>query len=120
MNGVPIARILGFEVRLHLSWLFIIAIVTVTVAGRLSNFQPTIDPLLRWAIGLFGSLGFMLTVIGHELAHAVAARRDGAENDVVVVHFIVSKPGSPLAASGSYSLASGDASTSKLQVAARV
>jgi Zn-dependent protease len=93
MNGVPIARVFGFEVRLHLSWLFIIAIVTVTVAGRLSTFQPTIDPLLSWAIGLFGSLGFMLTVIGHELAHAVAARRDGAETDVVVVHFI----GSPAA-----------------------
>ena len=41
MNGVPIARILGFEIRLHLSWLFIVAIVTVTVAGRLSAFQPT-------------------------------------------------------------------------------
>jgi Zn-dependent protease len=27
-------------------------------------------------------------VIGHELAHAVAARRDGAETDTVVVHFI--------------------------------
>jgi len=38
MNGVPVARILGFEVRLHLSWLFIVAIVTVTVAG---GFRPS-------------------------------------------------------------------------------
>jgi Zn-dependent protease len=88
MNGVPVARVLGFEVRLHLSWLFIVAIVTVTVAGRLSAFQPNIEPALSWAIGLLGSLGFMVTVIGHELAHAVAARRDGAETDTVVVHFI--------------------------------
>ncbi|TMF40648.1 MAG: CBS domain-containing protein [Chloroflexi bacterium] len=93
MNGVPVARILGFEVRLHLSWLFIVAIVTVTVAGRLSDYQPNIDPVVSWAIGLVGSLGFMLTVIGHELAHAVAARRDGAQGDAVVVHFI----GSPAA-----------------------
>jgi len=93
VNGVPIARILGFEVRLHLSWLFIVAIVTVTVAGRLSEFQPAIAPALSWAIGLVGSLGFMLTVVAHELAHALAARRDGAEGDVIVVHFI----GSPAA-----------------------
>jgi Zn-dependent protease len=88
MNGVPIARILGFEVRLHLSWLFIIAIVTVTVAGRLSAFQPDIEALVSWAVGLIGSLGFMATVVGHELAHAVAARRDGSESQTILVQFI--------------------------------
>ena len=78
MNGIPVARILGFEIRLHISWLFIVAIVTVTVAGRITQFQPEIDPVLTWAIGLIGSLGFLGTVIVHELAHAVVARRDGA------------------------------------------
>jgi Zn-dependent protease len=93
VNGIPIARILGFEVRLHLSWLFIIAIVTVTVAQRLTSFQPDIDQGLAWGIGLAGSIGFMVSVIAHELAHAVAARRDGSDVGVVVVHFI----GSPAA-----------------------
>jgi Zn-dependent protease len=88
MNGVPIARILGFEIRLHLSWLFIVAIVTVTVAGRLAEFQPEINPAVTWAIGLIGSLGFLVTVIAHELAHAVVARRDGATGTVLVVQFI--------------------------------
>ncbi len=93
MNGIPVARILGFEVRLHLSWLFIVAIVTVTVAERLSTFQPELVAPLSWVIGLAGSIGFMLTVILHELAHAVVARRDGTEGEVIVVHFI----GSPAA-----------------------
>ena len=88
MTGVPVARVLGFEIRLHLSWLFIVAIVTVTVAGRLTQFQPDIAPGISWAIGLAGSLGFMLTVVAHELAHAIVARRDGAEVSVIVVHFI--------------------------------
>jgi Zn-dependent protease len=93
LNGVAVARVLGFEVRLHVSWIFIVAIVTVTVAGRLSAFQTGIDPLVAWGIGLAGSLGFMLTVVAHELAHAFVARRDGAPSEVVVVHFI----GSPAA-----------------------
>ncbi|HEX2755779.1 MAG TPA: CBS domain-containing protein [Candidatus Limnocylindrales bacterium] len=92
MNGVPIARILGFEIRLHLSWLFIVAIITVTVASRLAQFQPEMDPALTWAIGLLGSLGFLATVIAHELAHAVVARRDGAVGRVLVVHFVGSAP----------------------------
>jgi Zn-dependent protease/predicted transcriptional regulator len=93
MNGVPVARILGFEVRLHISWLFIVAIVTVTVADRISVFQPQIDPAASWTIGFVGSLGFMFTAIAHELAHAIAARRDGAESEAIIVNFI----GSPAA-----------------------
>jgi Zn-dependent protease/predicted transcriptional regulator len=88
MNGVPIARILGFEIRLHVSWVFIVAIVTVTVAGRLTEFQPEISPAVTWVVGLIGSLGFLATVIAHELAHAVVARRDGATARVLVVHFV--------------------------------
>ena len=93
MNGVPIARIFGFEIRLHLSWVFIVAVVTVTVAGRLSEFQPEIAPAVSWGVGLVGSLGFMLTVVAHELGHAFMARRDGSESQTVVVQFI----GSPAA-----------------------
>lgn len=93
MNGVPVARVLGFEIRLHVSWIFIVAIITVTVAGRLNQFQPEVDGGISWVIGLIGSLGFMLTVIAHELAHAIVARRDGVTGSVLVVHFI----GSPAA-----------------------
>jgi len=92
MNGVPIARIAGFEIRLHLSWLFVVAIVTVTVASRLADYQPDVAQGVTWAIGLIASLGFLLTVIAHELAHALLARRDGATGSVLVVHFVGSTP----------------------------
>jgi Zn-dependent protease len=92
MNGVPIARIAGFEIRLHVSWLFVVAIVTVTVASKLTEFQPDVAPGITWAIGLIGSLGFLVTVIAHELAHAVVARRDGATGRVLIIHFVGSTP----------------------------
>ena len=94
VNGVPIARLLGFEIRLHLSWIFIVAIITATVGGQLAKLPPTADetPLpdatLAWAIGLAASLGFMLTVIAHELAHALVARRYGMKVTSISVHFI--------------------------------
>ena len=93
MNGIPIARVLGFEIRLPISWIFIVAIITVTVAGRLTPFLPTADPLVSWLVGLAASLAFLATVVAHELGHAVVARRDGAETTTLVVHFI----GSPAA-----------------------
>jgi Zn-dependent protease len=93
MNGIPVARVLGFEIRLPFSWVFIIAVITVTVATRLTPFLPNVDPMVSWVIGLVASLGFLVTVVVHELAHAVVARRDGAETTALVVHFI----GSPAA-----------------------
>jgi Zn-dependent protease len=88
MNGVPVARVLGFEVRLHVSWLFVIAIITVVVERRLVELQPDVAPAVNWLIGLLGALGFLVTVIAHELTRAVAARRDGATAKTVIVHFV--------------------------------
>jgi Zn-dependent protease/predicted transcriptional regulator len=93
VNGVPVARILGFEIRLPLSWVFIIAIITVTVASRLTPFLPGDSQTISWLVGVAASLVFLATVVVHELAHAVVARRDGADTTVLVVHFI----GSPAA-----------------------
>jgi Zn-dependent protease len=88
MNGVPIARLFGIEIRLHLSWIFIIAIITVTVGGRLGTLQPADDATLAWVIGAVASLGFLATVVAHELAHALVARRTGLPVDAISVHFI--------------------------------
>ena len=35
-GGIPIARIFGIEVRIHLSWVLILAIITVGVGGQLT------------------------------------------------------------------------------------
>lgn len=94
MNGVPIARLFGIEIRLHLSWIFIVAIITATVGSQLAKLPPTADetPLpdatLAWAIGLAASLVFMLTVIAHELAHALVERHFGMKVTSISVHFI--------------------------------
>ena len=88
MNGVPVARLFGIEIRLHLSWIFIIAIVTVTVGGRLGSLQPADDATLAWVIGAVAAIGFLGTVVAHELAHALVSRRVGMPVDAITVHFV--------------------------------
>ena len=94
MNGVPIARLFGIEIRLHLSWIFIVAIITATVGSQLATLPPTADETLppdaklAWAIGIAASLLFMLTVIAHELAHALVERHFGMKVTSISVHFI--------------------------------
>ena len=93
MSGVPVARLFGIEIRIHLSWIFIVAIITVTVGGRLNIVEPGFDPVVAWIIGAVASLGFLLSVVVHELAHALVSRRTGTPVDTIAVHFV----GSPTA-----------------------
>jgi Zn-dependent protease len=88
VNGVPVARLFGIEVRLHLSWVFIVVIVTATVGSRLSSLEPSDDATLAWLIGIVASIIFMATVVAHELAHAMVARRSGMTVEAISVHFI--------------------------------
>ncbi|HEX5013661.1 MAG TPA: M50 family metallopeptidase [Candidatus Limnocylindrales bacterium] len=88
MNGVPIARLFGIEVRLHLSWIFIVVIVTASVGNSLSALEPSDDAAQAWLIGIVASIVFMATVVAHELAHALVARRSGMAVDAISVHFI--------------------------------
>ncbi len=88
MSGVPVARLFGIEIRIHLSWIFIVAIITVTVGGRLNIVEPGFDPVVAWIIGAVASLGFLLSVVVHELAHALVSRRTGTPVDTISVHFV--------------------------------
>ena len=88
MSGVPVARLFGIEIRLHFSWVFIVAIVTATVGDRLTTLQPSADATLAWGIGVAASILFLVTVVAHELAHALVARRSGMPVDAISVHFI--------------------------------
>jgi len=87
MSGIPIARLLGFEVRIHLSWAIILAFIVVSVASQVESTEPTVETAVRWMIGGAVAIGFLFSALAHELGHAVAARRAGIAGGPVVVYF---------------------------------
>ena len=86
-SAVPIARILGFEIRVHVSWAVILAIIAVTVEAQVASMAPEVTSPVRWAIGAVVATAFLLSALAHELGHAVAARRAGMPGGPVVVYF---------------------------------
>lgn len=80
-SGLKLGRLWGIPIRLHLSWFLIFALVTWSLAvGYFPAEYPTLSPLLYWVLGAVTSLLFFVSVLAHELGHAVVARR----NDVPV------------------------------------
>jgi Zn-dependent protease len=87
VSAIPVARIFGFEIRVHVSWAVILAIIVVTVEAQVGQLTPAIDPGLRWAIGGVVAAAFLVSALAHELGHAIAARRAGMPGGPIIVYF---------------------------------
>jgi Zn-dependent protease/CBS domain-containing protein len=75
---IKIGRLLGFEVNVHWSWVFIFFLVTWTFsAGILPEFYPEWTDSRRWVVGSAISLVFFFSILLHEMSHSVVARRYG-------------------------------------------
>ena len=86
-SGIPIARIFGIEIRVHLSWIVILAIITLGVNAELSSAQPAWSDELRWAVSGVAAVLFFCSVLVHELAHGVVAQRRGIPGGSVTLLF---------------------------------
>lgn len=71
-----IARILGIDVRVHLSWLLIFFLVTFSLANEVFPFNyPTWSEQKTLIVSAIAALLFFGSVVVHEFAHALVARR---------------------------------------------
>ena len=87
MNGIPVGRVLGFEIRVHLSWVLILALVAVVTVGQLELAAPDAEPVLRWAVGAVIAAAFFASVLAHELGHGLVARGRGLVTGPITLFF---------------------------------
>lgn len=79
-SSFRLGRIFGINVGVHWSWLFIFFIVTWSFAeGVMHHYYPGWDAGQRWGAGALIAGVFFLSILAHELAHAVIANRQGLE-----------------------------------------
>lgn len=80
-------RLFGVEVLAHWSWPIVIALLTWSLeAGFLPAAYPEWTAQQRWAVGLLTSLLLFGSVLAHELAHALVARRRGYTAERIVLY----------------------------------
>jgi Zn-dependent protease len=87
MNALPIARLFGFEIRVHVSWAIILAVIGVTAATQAAELAPEVGGPGSWLVGTAVAAAFLLSALAHELGHAIAARRAGLPGGPVIVYF---------------------------------
>lgn len=78
-----VGRTLGISVRLHWSSAIVGALIAWFVAELLEAATGPLPLSVRASLGLLGALALGVSILGHELAHALAARRCGLRVEAI-------------------------------------
>ena len=73
-----IGKIAGIDIDIHVSWIIILVFLTVSLAtGWFPQLYPGWSTATYWLIAFLSSLLLFVSVLLHELAHSLVARRRG-------------------------------------------
>ncbi len=77
LRAFPIGRLFGIRLDVHTSWLPVYALIVATLAhvGPLA----ALGTVPAYALAAAGALALFASVVAHELAHALTARRFGVQ-----------------------------------------
>lgn len=91
---ITVAHIFGIPVRFDYRWFVVFLLSIWLIAVNLARggmwvggykMQP-IDVPTAWILAVVTTLGLFLSVLGHELSHALMGRAEGIEIDEIVLH----------------------------------
>lgn len=78
LQGYRLFRILGFDVKLNVTWLLLALLITWTLAaGLFPADYPDLSRQSYWWMGIAAAVGILLSIVFHELSHSLVARRFG-------------------------------------------
>lgn len=88
MSGVPVGRLFGIPLLLHPSWLLIFTLLVWSLAvGFLPQTLPGRSGGTYLALGVVTAALFFLSIVAHELGHALTARRLGVGTRRITLFF---------------------------------
>jgi Zn-dependent protease/CBS domain-containing protein len=75
---ITLFKLLGFEVRVDLSWVVIAVLIAWSLSAGLFPYQyKGLSRQTYLLMGIAGALGLFLSIIIHEFCHSIVARRQG-------------------------------------------
>ena len=91
---ITVAHIFGIPVRFDYRWFVVFFLSVWLIAVNLARGgmwvgAATLDPvsgLTAWTLAVVTTVGLFLSVLGHELSHALMGRAEGIEIEEIVLH----------------------------------
>lgn len=75
---IELFKLLGFKVRVDLSWIIIAVLIVWSLSVGFFPLQiEGLDTQTYWIMGIVGAAGLFVSIVAHELAHSIVARQYG-------------------------------------------
>ena len=75
---IHLFRLLGFNVDVDISWLFLAVLITWSLAsGLFPYYFKGLSRAAYWWMGIAGATGLFLSIVLHEFSHSIVARHFG-------------------------------------------
>lgn len=81
-----LGRVAGVEIGINWTWLVVFALTAWTLAdGVFPETNPGLSNGAYWSMGIVAAAVFFVSILAHELGHALRARREGMEIDGITL-----------------------------------
>ena len=87
-GGIPVVNLFGIEFRVSFTLAVMVGFVALVGADQSANLAPGMPVALQWVIGAGVAALFLVSVLVHELAHALVGRRRGVRTASVVLGLV--------------------------------
>jgi Zn-dependent protease/predicted transcriptional regulator len=84
-SSIRLGKLFGIEVGLHSSWFLIALLITMSLGSQFQASHKEWGTTVIWALAILTSLFFFVTLLAHEMSHALVARAHGITTKAITL-----------------------------------
>jgi Zn-dependent protease/predicted transcriptional regulator len=84
-SSIRFGKLFGIEIGLHYSWFLIALLITMSLGSQFQQSHPEWGSRVIWALSLLTAILFFVTLLAHEMSHALVARTRGLTTQAITL-----------------------------------
>jgi Zn-dependent protease/predicted transcriptional regulator len=84
-SSIRLGKLFGIEIGLHYSWFLIALLITMSLGSQFQQSHPEWGATVIWALSALTAILFFVTLLAHELSHALVARARGLTTKAITL-----------------------------------
>lgn len=84
-SSIRLGRLFGIEIGLHYSWFLIALLITMSLGSEFQASHSEWGATVIWSLSVLTSILFFITLLAHEMSHALVARSHGLSTRAITL-----------------------------------
>src|SRR5580698_10245017 len=84
-SSIRLGKLFGIEIGLHYSWFLIALLITMSLGSQFQQSHKEWGSNVIWSLSILTALLFFVTLLAHEMSHALVARARGLKTTAITL-----------------------------------